>query len=429
MRKHRQNNESHEPYITSNKRLKDVVIDTSIFMQDPYRNRSAFKALEDLCKRGKVRLHIPRVVYEELTINMADSQSQQLGTVASALEKLSQLPTGVKDNVSKWRKTLNQKRQEIIEHPKKEFDTWCMEVNAQIHEIQNHHGQNVMKGYFLGAPPFKQIKSRNDIPDGFIYEAIKDIASVAEEVAVACHDDKLAKACEGIANVKTFRKLDDLITSPEFHSLVKDQEIEKQLSRIVEALEENEELLHEAVEENIVEALVGKSVEHHSIPSDENEASILSVDGPEQIEFDFGEAIYIGAGIVNIPFTCEVSAETYFCIYKADYYTLPRRRAKNISISEYDNDHYYEADETLDVEVHGTLAIEIDLSKMSKNVKPKGYFEQLIQDASIQIDSIDDLTLVEPEVGMDRDEDDEDDEDEKEDDDQNESDSSQTRED
>ena len=413
------------PQLASGKRPKDVVIDTSIFMQDPYRNRSAFKALEDLCKKGKMRLHIPRVVYEEFTSNLADSQSQQLGNLASALDKLSQLPNGVKHNVSKWRKTLKQKCQEIIEHPKKEFDRWCKEVNAQIHEIQNHHGRNVMNGYFRGHPPFKQIKSRNDIPDGFIYEAIKNIASVAEEVAVACHDDNLAKACEGIANVKIFRKLDDLIRSPEFHSLVKDQEIEKQLSRIVVALEENEELLHEAVEDNIAEALVGKSVEHHSIPSHENEATILSVDSPEQIEFEFGDAIYIGAGIVNIPFTCEVSAETYFHIYKADYYTLPRSRAKNINISEYDNDHYYEADETLDVQVHGTLAIEIDLSKMPKNVKSKTYFEQLIQDASIQIDSIDDLTLVEPEVGMDQDEGDDDDE---EDNDQSESDSTQSTE-
>ncbi len=261
------------PHLTSGKRQKDVVIDTSVFRQDLYRNRSAFRALEDLCKKGKVRLHIPRVVYEEFTTSMTESQQHQLGDVRSALERLSQLPPGVKSAVSRLHKTLQQQNNEIIAEPKNDFDRWCKGVNAQIHEIADHHGKSVMKRYFDGDLPFKQRKSRNDIPDGFIYEAIKDIA-IAKGVAVACHDDNLAKACERIANVKTFRKLEDLITSPEFHALVKDQEIEKQLGRIVIVIQEHEELLQAAVEDNLLDALVGKSVEHHSIPSDENEATI-----------------------------------------------------------------------------------------------------------------------------------------------------------
>lgn len=79
-------------------------------------------------------------------------------------------------------------------------------------------------------PPFRDLKSRDDFPDAFIFAAVEDVAASHENLHVICADKRLRSACDELANVSTYPDLpaflalkEWLISTPSMESFSRSQ--------------------------------------------------------------------------------------------------------------------------------------------------------------------------------------------------------------
>ena len=64
--------------------------------------------------------------------------------------------------------------------------------------------------YFAGDPPFKSLKSRDDIPDAFIFQQIKKISESGLTYIVS-NDKNLTKECSKLSNTVVFNEWDEFL--------------------------------------------------------------------------------------------------------------------------------------------------------------------------------------------------------------------------
>jgi hypothetical protein len=91
----------------------------------------------------------------------------------------------------------------------------------------------VIEAYFAGAPPFREVKRREDFPDAFVYAALADLASrSAVPVAFVSADERLADACRrGLPGVSVYKSLDDLIARADLAAALREHVLETQFDK------------------------------------------------------------------------------------------------------------------------------------------------------------------------------------------------------
>src|SRR5437899_6350671 len=155
-----------------------VIIDTSIYTQDPKRSKAAFRAFTRLCEHNKIALYIPDFVRGEFISQQKADVEKNLEAIITAAKSIT-------------RRTRDDRLVELAEEVTKavektvpkcaaltaeEFNKWAKRCKAIAGKIKPEHAVRVVADYFEGAPPFSSAKHRNDIPDSFIWQTILDVA-------------------------------------------------------------------------------------------------------------------------------------------------------------------------------------------------------------------------------------------------------------
>ena len=133
----------------------------------------------------------------------------------------------------------------------------------------------------------------------------------------------------------------------------------RNIARAKRIFPKNESSLEALVQSDIVEALAGRKVRDSSIPDDNGEGIITTVENVENVTFDFDNAEFYGGSEIGIPFTATAECELNYAIYKADYYLLNEDKMDKISITDL-NERYYDADEAYTVDVIGVFSVELE---------------------------------------------------------------------
>jgi hypothetical protein len=120
---------------------------------------------------------------------------------------------------------LEVNKEAILEKPSIDFEAWCQSIDAVHVPLAGNHAERVLNSYFSGSSPFRQVKYRNDIPDVFIYEIVKDLS--VDSLFVVCQDENLRKACGAIPNVINLKTIDDLLAQPEIAELIVKASVDK----------------------------------------------------------------------------------------------------------------------------------------------------------------------------------------------------------
>lgn len=364
-----------------------VVLDTNIFRHDPTRNKVSFRALSKLSKSGFAKIYIPYIVYKEFL-------SQEIKEYLDNFEKLKK---GIK---YLQRKFLSQEMidqlediDQKVDHLKSALDAnvetifkkWIDDNNAELLPIKNHHGENVINAYFEGEKPFASKKSKKDIPDAFIWEAIRDLLNDVDHLYVISNDAGIIKACENHDKITNYQNLDDFITSDLCHEKLRDIYFEEKLPEIILILKTKMPSFKEQLDQSFLEKLPGYVFKDYNILDDNNEATIYSVGAVENLEINFDETEYYGEGFLVILFNCNIEVYANYYIFKSDYYTLSDEETQRIGISDH-NDHYYEADETFELEIGGTLSVIFDISEIKNSDQIISEFDKLFENATIDIE-------------------------------------------
>ncbi|GKS58175.1 hypothetical protein YTPLAS18_17020 [Nitrospira sp.] len=304
---------------------------------------------------------------------------------------------GIKTKLLPKKRALERLKERIEKSTKKGFETWAKGVKAKTHSIKPHHGKIVARDYFVGNAPFAQRKSRKDIPDSFIYQCIIDISKQCPKLHVVADDGALSEACQRNSRLAVHRSLDDFIKTPECIALIKNQEFSHDLPRVTSFLKTQHLVtLSDQLSYVLDTSLPGNNFEDRGIPSDGNEASIDGVYETTEVEFDFESIDYLGFGSILLPFLCTVDADVGFFIFKGDYYVLSDDRQESISVSEYNNDHYFEAQERHEVSVSGVLGITFDLDSLEPGELVSDNLDVMLDEASITLNDIHEIRIKQP---------------------------------
>lgn len=345
-----------------------VLIDSSIYRIDPKRNSAGFRAITRLAAAAHISIHVPHYVYKEFVTQQEDQLKNAIEKIRHGATTLTRL-TDHQEIMSTAEAILGKAealQTNLAAHAAEPFSTWIANAHAILHPVQQDHAQRVTDAYFGGTAPFSARKNRNDIPDAFIYETIKDLLAAHHELHVIIGDANFRKACAELPNVHAYATLDEFIANPACQNLLTEANASVNIDRIKALLPKETDTIKRALATDIIDELYGTTVRDDGIPDDNNEGRVQLVGEPRDTAFRFGDVEYYGDGTLAIPFVTRIECELGYFIFKSDYYVIDDDRAENISIKDW-NDHYFAASETYDLNVEGRLMIEFPIEELQRD--------------------------------------------------------------
>lgn len=367
-----------------------VVLDTNIYRKSPKRKDLAFLALERLAAAGLVEVHLPYVVEREFQTQQMAKYKKDIDVSVSGLESLVKkgLQASELTEVQSVLTKLTSLVPAILSDAEQALPQWLASIGGKRHPITETQAAAAMEAYFLGTAPLKAPKNRDDIPDSFIFQTIVGLAKSSQPLVVVAEDEKIAQASEALQGVSVHRSLGDFIESKEIQAELLDLDIVKNLSalsKVIEEYEKSDTQIEHHLRSKAGESLVWKKVYSRSIPDDNHEATITGYYEPEDIELDFEGLNYYGYGEFGLPFTFTSQVSVTYYIFKADYFTLHEKKMPSVSDH---NDHYYEAEDDIEVVVCGVIKLSFDPTELTSLS-----LENVDEHMSISIDSIDDVSV------------------------------------
>jgi len=338
----------------------NVFLDTTVFREDPLRRKAAFKTIERLAHLGKVIIRVSDVSRREFITQQELHFDEQVDKVQTALNHLK-------------RKILNEQFLEALQcevasmKTKRdiiatEFDGWLSRSTAQVHSVADDHGASVLDKYFMGLPPFTKIKSRNDFPDAFIWEAIVDVAKTTGTLIIISNDGALSANLAGIEGVTMHKSLHEFVTSSSVLLLIQRTEnMDKVMSFLAAEAKNNAE----RIALPIVESLMHSN--HTPFPED-SEATILDVGPLRELQLSTAEVEDYGDGLFVLPFSAKTECRIQYYMLKAEYWGLDRESTPS-SATDW-NDHVFEVEDDFDLAISGTLGFQVESEALDGTLQP-----------------------------------------------------------
>ena len=211
-----------------------VLFDTNILHQEGlYSTR--IQRFQRLLKESECKLIIPEIVIEEYRSKRISIAEQEFSIIKKSWDKL-QRKKLIKNDGGMFPYSLNSTYKDCINNISTSIDSWLKENNVEIYKISNTCIDNLFKNYFAGHGAFREKKSREDIPDAVIYDAIINIAKETK-LYVIVKDNGLQKALKEIKNVECLPSLDDFLNIDSIkETTIKLDKKESRISNILEYL-------------------------------------------------------------------------------------------------------------------------------------------------------------------------------------------------
>ena len=374
----------------------DIVLDTSVYREDPWRKKVDFVTLSRLLKAEKVRLHVPYFVkYEVVTFLSQYYFLRHLDNIRKAIKDIKRnLRSEDVAFIVNFEQEYNAIRERLKNYAMIEFDNWLRDNKAIVHEISDSHGAKVTKDYFEGNLPFREAKKRDDFPDAFIWQVIVDLLTNVQSLHVVVKDNGLRRACDATQGITTYSSLQEFLSSDVCKPLLLGEVEEENVQSLLRLLPERKDLIIQSILERLDDKLYGEEIESSLIPDDNGHATIVGIDNVESVDIEFEAAYYYGSGLIVIPFQVYLRAHLNYAIFIPDYYGLDEERIEHISITDL-NKHYYDAEEIYPVEIKGNITFAVNASELQEKDTPKEDLERMIDDAIIEIDSLDTFRIPE----------------------------------
>ncbi|MDN5087101.1 PIN domain-containing protein [Aliarcobacter butzleri] len=338
------------------KELIHLIIDTSILRAEPYYKKEEYKSLEILVSKGILKIYLPYIVENEYVEQLKESYLKKFSSIKDSLKDLKEKYLTNTDEVASIEESLASMESNTVKNIIEDFETnFCTKLGIEKLYIEPHHAKEVFSKYFKGVTPFKNKKSRDDIPDSFIFECVKDIKNKESNTVVIVGDGEFSNACKRI-NTTIFKSLKDFIKNDEIQNILTEQNF----SNFIDYIKSNN-MIENFLECYHVKELENITIENHQIPSEDNSAQVTDLSTPKNIKCDFINLVYYGNQRVGIPIIFDIEVNVDLFMLKSDYYM----KDYAFSSPEDWNDHYYIVEGEYLLNVKSTVIIdmsEIDFS-------------------------------------------------------------------
>ncbi len=372
-----------------------IMIDSSVLKQIRKLNSPLMNQLIKYVSVGKFQLYFSVIIEEEyLTWIKKNAQEayDKIVSASQALDKFYDVPSimGIEFKVNMTAQIAQQEINHILHDITDKWDKFKKRTNAIILPIEKNHGRLVMNAYFKGDKPFKEIKSRNDIPDAFIYFSILEILKNHDKVLFISRDKEFVKRIKN-ENIIIFENLNELFYSSTYclsndffsslnetnkaYRLIKyfQDEIQKKTERVIELSDLVSDIEYESQDKNII----GMYKETRTTVN--------------KISLDYSNIKCITEYSYLVFFTADLIHQLLSMATKEDLNGFNSQRIENLKEKEINDDGLYDIIEEFTTNVSGNISITFDKSDplLWKEQEVKGFFNETeIKEIEIVLENI-----------------------------------------
>lgn len=344
---------------------KAVFLDTSVLPRDPNGNQDS-RVLKELVDAGIIEVHTSTIVVREWTTQRQIEFEKKFSDAISAVDSIKRHPwassiSGVDEIATSLAPTLEEARKVSQAKCEEFFD----QLGCQLVGIEPAAAESAFSSYFEGLPPFGSIKNRKDIPDAFIFEALKTVAE-NQPVLVAINDGRLADAADSLDNVTVFPDIKNLVAS-----LQPQLDEHKQFQSLMALLKADQPSLLTELQTLAENQFDGMEICHSEIPEDNSSATINGYYTIDDVDFDWDKVEDYGTGWLSIPFEFTVELDLFFYVYRSDAFDVPEW--VHVSIGDFENDHYFEAEGTKQFTFTGMLSAKFSAEEIEDGSWPEDF--------------------------------------------------------
>jgi hypothetical protein len=372
-----------------------IFLDTSALPRNPTALPAEFRALVEMADEGIVSVHLSTIAQKEWISQRQKEFTDKTKAAQTAVNNLIRdkwSPSleihGQLTEIVRW---LSEHANQVADQASEEAAAVLNQLRPAIVPIGDTHAESVFQNYFEGGLPFASTKSRKDLPDAFILEALQGIAVPADELVHAViHDGRLRDAADKLPQVRTYESLKALFIFPE---IVAAQNTLQRATAWRSWWEHNQadlstlqDELESEIQRVVVDALAYKAVEHPQIPDDNHEGMIAGINEAENIEIDWDNTEPFGVGILSVPVEFEVEVMIDFSVFRMDAFSVPA--GVSVSLGDFENDHYFEAQADIRVHVLSNAVFRIPESEIED--QSIATIEDFSLDDDVEIEVIED---------------------------------------
>jgi hypothetical protein len=238
------------------------------------------------------------------------------------------------------------------------------------------------------------MKSRDDFPDAFVWQTIKDIATEEGTVNAVIADNNLRRAASEIAGVVTFSSLEAFIESPPIQDLFPENFVRKHEVEILNVFKYSAWVFDRPIAKGLESELLETSVPD-TVHDNVDEANIGYVESVDNVNIDFISAQYFGDNVFRIPFKAGVWAALDYFLMESTYYGMSHDERILIEVQDPEwTESTMWVTETRYLKVEGQVGILIDVNQLIKNSKDDRLdTNTLLYGSEITVDELDSLEI------------------------------------
>ena len=359
-----------------------VCLDTNV-IRSTKENSPPFQLLVQLAKAKSVKVLIPEIVLEERRTQWREQHIKSVQEAGKALRSLEAEPVISEKVEGEFNPSIAKLDELDIEQLSIErYERFLKENHFELRLITLDDAKLAWGWYFSGKPPFKELKNRKDIPDAHILASAKAIADAAPEAFFVVGDKAMLEAAEEVDGLEVYKTIDELISSQRFLQLRKELEVEKKWQKLKTLVSDT------AIKEHVAkfalehgdELIDWQEIHDSSIPEDNHTANVHPNGPPSSVSV--GEVEDWGAGFLRCPVSFSVEALLQFLVFRGDAFDVPDW--VSVSIGDFENEHYFEAEGYQMIDVKVDVSIRIDLDELSQSGEGE-VFELAFEEGSLEL--------------------------------------------
>lgn len=370
-----------------------VILDTNIFRHDPTHSKPPFKALIKLIEAKQIRLHIPHIVEREFQTQQRNNYEKSVSKAINSMRGLIRQPLllGILGDLQSTYEDLVSKKDDLLDFAETEFSSWLDELDANRIPMTLDHTNKAFNAYFSGTDPYREVKFRGDIPDGFIVEGIREAVIDVGHIHLVANDGGVSRTFDDDAAVEVYRDLEVFVSSELIQGMLTQIDILENLPMMfsaIESLEKRTNRIKNAILENIGEQILWKNLHGPGIPGNDGQAVVNGYGDVLKINVDYDSLFYFGDGEFSLSFDLEMFLGLSFYLDNVDYYSSQDREPNLFSLIEF-GDHSVEVEQEFQATVSGDVSLKLNM----KNLNMERLDESVIQ--KVQIEEVQEITILE----------------------------------
>ena len=349
-----------------------VFLDTSALPRSFAKPNQAFSTLSAIAKEGYAELLVSHVTVREWTSQFAIACEAALQQASKAIRDVLRQPLSAAHSSATSLHTASEAVEAIDPANLRDLADTAVDRFLEEHEVtvvpsEEADSTAMWDSYFCGNAPFRGVKTRDDIPDFFIYAAAKRIAGQmgSEQLHCIAGDNRLRDALSSVASVLTYDKIETFLDSAAGKTLIERTEVSRlwqaDSKQILEFITKHDSAFFEQVKEASWDQLPDY-FEVEGAPGDTGTASISSVQEISEVVIDWSQMEEISPGWVSVPFTLECELELEFSIYRSDAFDVPEW--VHVTMGDFERDHYFDATGCRQARATGQLRMQFSAEQL-----------------------------------------------------------------